>query len=396
MKWWVPAQTGKQLPLHPMKIAVDTAFLRAEQQAAYGPFRYELLQRLARNHPGHEFIFFAGHTGTLSGLSGPNIIIVHSGSPGRHPLHWKWWYDVKLPSLLKKYRADVLLACNGIGSLRTWVPQCLLVTDLSFLHSPSVTGRLQRFFYRRYMTRSLQRAAAIAVVSGFLEKEMNAAYKVTPGKITVIHSAAGEVARPLDEAEKEAVKEQYTGGLNYFLYTGLLHPHKNLLHLLRAFSAFKKRQQSNWKLVIAGTEYWPGNGFTRSLRTYKYRDDVVLTGFVSEPELARLIGAAYAWVYPSPQEGLAMPVLDAMQAAIPVIISAGSALEEAAGDAALYANPANHQDIAEQMMRLYKDESLRRMLIAKGQQRAALYSYDHTTLLLWQALAACSAGSAGA
>ncbi|MET0392811.1 MAG: glycosyltransferase family 1 protein, partial [Chitinophagaceae bacterium] len=325
-----------------------------------------------------------------------NIIIVNAGSPGGHPLQWKWWYDVKLPSLLKKYRADVFLACNGIGSLRSRVPQCLLVTDLSFLHGPSFTGRLQRFFYRRYRTRSLQRAAAIAVVSAFLEKEIKAAYDVGPGKITVIHSAAAEEARPLDEEEKETIRQQYTGGLNYFLYTGILHPHKNLLNLLRAFSAFKKRQQSNWKLVIAGMEYWPGNGLTRSLRTYKYRDDVVLTGSVSEPELARLTGAAYAWVYPSPQEGLAMPVLDAMQAAIPAIISAGSALEEAAGDAALYADPSNHQDIAEQMMRLYKDESLRRTLIAKGLQHAALYSPGRTTALLWQALAACSTGSAGA
>lgn len=58
--------------------------------------------------------------------------------------------------------------------------------------------------------------------------------------------------QPLPWEEKIKVKEQYTAGTEYFLYAGSFRPGKNLVNLLKAFSLFKKRQQSNWKLVLAG------------------------------------------------------------------------------------------------------------------------------------------------
>ena len=126
--------------------------------------------------------------------------------------------------------------------------------------------------------------------------------------------------------------------------------------------------------------------FVESLKTYKYRDDVVLTGYLEEQELARVTGAAYGMIYPSLWEGFGVPVLEAMSCQVPVITSAGSAMEEVAGDAALYSNPADYQDIAEKMMLLYKDENLRRRLIGLGMAACRRYSWDNAADLLWQAI----------
>lgn len=368
-----------------MKIAVDTRLLSSAYPERQGYFQYQVLKRIIANHPEHAFLFLSDHPHDKELIAGANITPVIAGPVAAHPLLWKWWYDVRVPGLLKKHQADVFVACNGICSLRTRVPQCLVLQDLAFLHSPSVK-RSHVFFYRQYLPVFLHRAGAVAAVSGSLKKEIAAAYKIDAGKTTVVHTAADAVFCPPEESEKERIKEKYTDGKNYFLCTGAIHSHKNTINLLKAFSVFKKRQQSNWKLVLTGTMGRANRRFAESLGTYKYRDDIVLTGYVEQAELAKITGSAYALVCPAPCEDPVTTVLEAMRSAVPVIASGSPAMQEIAGDAALYADPGDPHDIAERMMRLYKDESLRIELAGKGRQRAQAYSWDRTAGLLWQSI----------
>jgi glycosyltransferase involved in cell wall biosynthesis len=158
------------------------------------------------------------------------------------------------------------------------------------------------------------------------------------------------------------------------------------LNLLKAFSVFKKRQKSNLKLVLAGRLGWKYDSFVEGLKTYKFRDDVVLLDYVDETELAKLVGSAYALVYPSLLEGFGVPVLEAMRSGIAVITSSNSSMQEIAGAAAQYADPDDFEDIADKMMLLYKDEDLRNQLIEKGKDIPALFSWDRTAELLWKSI----------
>jgi glycosyltransferase involved in cell wall biosynthesis len=140
---------------------------------------------------------------------------------------------------------------------------------------------------------------------------------------------------------------------------------------------------SNWKLVLTGKWARANKNFIESLKTYKYREDVVM---IEEEELVKIIGSAYALVYLSPGEGFGIPVLEAMCCYVPVITSGNSAMEEMAHDAALYADPDDHNDIAEKMMLLYKDENLRSHLIQKGKKISDQYHWDTSAELLWESI----------
>ena len=143
---------------------------------------------------------------------------------------------------------------------------------------------------------------------------------------------------------------------------------------------------SNLKLVLAGRLAWKYKDFVESLKTYKYREDVVLTGYLNEEELVNVIGSAYALLYPSLWEGFGVPVLEAMQSGVPVITSENSAMQEIAEDAALYINPVDHNDIAEKMMLLYKDENLRLQLIGRGKKISEQYNWERSAALLWEGI----------
>lgn len=369
-----------------MIIAVNTRFLLPGYLEGYGYFIRETFRRITEHHPEHLFIFIFDRPYSGQFVFGENVKSVIAGPPARHPLLWKWWYDVKVPAVLKKYKADVFVSCDGFCSLHTKVPQCLVVHDLAFLHHPSFIKKSHLRFYRKYTPRFLNKAKSIATVSGFSKADIVGQYKIDAEKIGVVFSAGKITFTPLPAEERKQVKEKYTQGKEYFVYTGSIHPRKNLMNLLKAFSIFKKKQQTNIKLVLAGRLAWKYESFVASLKTYKYREDVVMTGYLPEEELVKVTASAYAMVYPSLFEGFGVPVLEAMQCNVPVITSIGSSMEEIAGEAALYADPGDHTTIADKMILLYKDENLRKELIAKGQAVAANYSWDKTAALLWDCI----------
>lgn len=369
-----------------MRIAVNTRFLLKEYLEGYGYFIYETFKLITTAHPEHEFIFIFDRPFDERFVFGKNVIPVVTGPPARHPLLWKFWYDVRIPAVLRKYKVDVFVSCDGFCSLTTKVPQCLVAHDLAFLHHPSFVKKSHLFFYKKYTPKFLAKADVIATVSEFSKKDVINHYQTAEKKINVVFSAAKEIFRPLNDEEKTETKNKYTGGKEYFVYTGSIHPRKNLINLLKAFSIFKKRMQTNMKLVLAGRLAWKYESFAENLKTYKYRDDVIMTGYVPEEELTKITGAAYGMVYPSLLEGFGVPVMEAMQCNVPVITSAGTSMSEVADDAALYADANSYNDIAERMMQLYKDEKLRKEMIERGSEVVKRYSWDKTAALLWQCI----------
>ncbi len=369
-----------------MRIAVNTRFLEKDRLEGVGYFLYEHLSRITTSHPEHEFIFIFDRPYDERFIFGENVKAVVTGPAARHPILWKLWYDVKVPRVLRKYKADVFVTCDGFCSLATKVPQCLVIHDLAFLHYPRFIPRGQLLYYRYFTPRFIEAASSVVTVSEFSKADIMKQYGVDPAKLTVIPNAARTSFVQLDYAEREMVKMKYTEGREYFICAGSIHPRKNLMNLLKAFSVFKKRQKSNWKLVLAGRLAWKYQDFLQAMKTYKYREDVLMTGYIGEMELAKLTASAYAMVYPSLLEGFGIPVVEAMQCGVPVITTKGSSMEEIAGEAALYADASNYQDIGEKMMLIYKDEQLRARLVSAGITRSSKFDWENSARAFWECI----------
>lgn len=376
----------RSVPLAVMVVAVNTRFLLPGSLEGTGYFTKEVLRRITVNNPGHRFHFFFDRPFDERYLFSSNVQGHVLSPPARHPLLWKYWFDVKVPRLLKKLKADVFLSPDGQCSLTTKVPQVLVVHDLAFLHRPEGYQKSHLLYYKRYTPRFISKAKAVLTVSEFSKKDIVDKYKTDEKKIQVVYNGVKDVFNPIDFAEQENVKESYTGGFAYFLYAGAIHPRKNLLNLLKAFSIFKRRLQSSLKLVLAGRLAWKNEELLTLLKTYKYKDDVVLTGYLSEEALAKLTASAYAVVYPSLFEGFGVPVIEAMACGVPVLTSKGSSMEEISEGAALYFDPQNVEEMGDALMRIYKDEEGKKVLIKKGLKIAEKYSWEKTADAVWEEL----------
>jgi len=369
-----------------MIIVVDKGFWANDHGGAYDYFLYENFRNIISIYPEHDFVFLFDRPHDNFFLRGKNIKAVHVSPAARNPFWWKLWYDVRVPAVLKKYKADVFVGCDGICSLSTRIPQCLLLHDLSFLRSSPFFKKTQAAFYKRSAQKFLNKAQSIGVSSSYSKEAVVQHFKVDADKINVIPCAVKEVLQQLTDEKKAGIKNKLTGGKEYFINTAPLSSRENLINLLKAFSVFKKKQASNWKLVLTGKSTRSYKEFAASLQTYKYRDDVIITNQLNDEELSGTLGSAYALVYPSFEKDFAGPVLEAMASRIPVITSADSSMQELAKDAALYCDPADHNAIAEQMLIMYKDENLRGRLIEKGNVIAKQYDWHQSSEMLWQTI----------
>lgn len=377
-----------------MVVAVNTRYLLASGLEGYGHFTKEICQRLVAAHPQHHFHFIFDRPFDPTFLFAENVTGHVLPPVVRHPLQWKYWYDIKVPLLLKKLKADVFFSPDGQCSLSTGVPQVMAVHDLGFLHHPDAYKKSHVQYLKHYMPRFIRKAKAVITVSHFSKQDIIAQYKTSEEKIAVAYNGVREIFKPVGYDEQAVVKEKHTGGFEYFLYAGAIHPRKNLINLLKAFSVLKRRLQSSMKLVLAGRLAWKNDEFLELLKTYKYRDDVVLTGYLPEEELAKLMASAYAVVYPSLFEGFGLPVAEAMRCGVPALTSAASAMEEISGGAALLFDPQNVDDMADKLMRIYKDEEGRKGLVQKGLAVAERFSWERAAEGIGEALVEAQKGKA--
>ena len=367
-----------------MKIAIDIRNLVNNNSKDHGYFLSEVLKRISDISPGEEFFLIADRKYEPRFPVGENVHVITAGPVASSPLLLKLWYEIRLPRLLKKIHADLLVTGTGICSLSTDIPQCMIIDDLSFLCYPSY-NRAEHFFLKRHMKKYVQKAAVVIALSDFLSDELVMRYAVEREKIFVVPGAAHNFPL-LTEIEKDEVRLRYTGGKNYFLFTGEIDQRQNIINLLKAFSVFKKRQKSDWKLVIAGRISPRFKSFKENIRSYKYRDELVVLDALFGGESAKMTAAAWATVYPANCMGSVYDVFDSWHQGVPVITAANSEIAGLAKDAVMVFDPADHKDIADKMMYLYKDEALRSKLADQGKAALEAYSWDKSASLFWEAI----------
>jgi glycosyltransferase involved in cell wall biosynthesis len=369
-----------------MLIAVNTRFLAQNRLDSYASFVFEIFKRIAQEQQQHQFIFIFDRTFDANFDFTKNITPIVISPKVKDIVSFKYWYDIKLPFGLKKYKPDLLVQPTGFCSLTTSIPQLLILQDLAFKHYSNHIPKNHLAYYNHFSKKFIDKAKHIITLSNFSKQDIISTYNVEANKIDVVHSAANHIFKPLDHKEIEQVKDGYADGRAYFLFVGGFHPRKNLMNVLKAFSLFKKWQRSNMKLLVAGTVTQQYDDILIKLKTYKYRDDVVLLDHIDEARLAKITASAYCVLYPSYFEGLSVPIIEAMQSAVPIITSNNSSMPEIGGDAALYVNPNDAEELAEKMQLIYKDENLRSNLIKRGIEQATIFNWDTATARVWGAI----------
>jgi glycosyltransferase involved in cell wall biosynthesis len=85
-------------------------------------------------------------------------------------------------------------------------------------------------------------------------------------------------------------------------------------------------------------------------------------------------------------EGFGIPVIEAMKCGVPVITSNVTSLPEVGGEAVLYSEPGNIEQIASHMKTFAEEDDIRMKFIEKGLRRVENFSWDLTAGKFWNSI----------
>ncbi|MBL0061216.1 MAG: glycosyltransferase [bacterium] len=169
----------------------------------------------------------------------------------------------------------------------------------------------------------------------------------------------------------------------YFLYVGGADARKNLAGLVKAFAVASSEMPAEWKLVLVGEMNSDKTAkMLRDMHLENYIGRVVGLGGIDDARLRGLYANALATVFVSHSEGLGLPALEAMATGCPVIASKTTALGETVGSTGILVDPASTTEIAQGMLRIAKDSSLRNDLAVRGPLHARKWCWDDVSACL--------------
>jgi glycosyltransferase involved in cell wall biosynthesis len=331
-------------------IALDATYSIGRNLSGVGVYSREMLFGLAGAHPGETFRFYY------------------------RPHRFLRSFHDKLP----KNASRRLLRAAPSGDIFHALNQRVEVKakrTVSTFHDLFVmTGDYSSPEFRARFTAQARDAASrsdlIIAVSQFTASQVEQLLNVERSRIRVIHHGV-----PTQSEHESAIRKHMD--IPLVLAVGAIQRRKNIARLVKAFEGLP----SEWRLALAGAP--DGYGAAEELQAVEEspaRSRIEVLGYVSAAQLDSLYNRASIFAFPSLDEGFGMPILEAMAHGVPVMTSNCSAMPEVAGDAALLVDP---NDIADALLRLATDQTLRENLIRRGKERIKQFTWDSAVARTW-------------
>ena len=343
-----------------MKIAID---LRRINNPGIGRYMKGLTEAVLAHAPEHEYVLILPSEGPrVIGAESANVKCINPRLP-----YYSVREQIELPRILHKERVDVFHSPHFNLPLRRVCPAVVTIHDVIYLACRGdLPSRIGRLYYRGMMKAAVRLAERVLTDSQFSRQDIIRYLGCEAGKIEVVYPAVQPGFVPTTETSRvRALLSRLGIDEEFVLYTGIYKPRKNHYGLLQAFRYFLE-SGARAKLVIAGPLGDGGSVLRQLVMKLGIGDRVLFPGFVSDEDLPALYTAARVYACPSLYEGFGFTVLEAMSCGVPVVCSAETSLPEAAGSAALYADPRRPQDFAAAIHRAFSDAELRGQLIASG------------------------------
>ena len=202
--------------------------------------------------------------------------------------------------------------------------------------------------------------------------------------IIVSYLAASEIFNKKENISEVAlIKKKYNINCEkYLLSVCTIQPRKNLGLLIDVYrSLLEENPDFGTKLVLTGSYGWNSSQLMKDIEEINqtFNNPIILTGFVSDEDLAYLYSGAYIFIFPSLYEGFGLPVLEAMQCGVPVICSNSSSLPEVLGDCGILINPFKVEELKQAIELLLNDAKLHHSLSKKSIERSLQFQWSKTS-----------------
>lgn len=276
----------------------------------------------------------------------------------------KWeLFDVSV--LAKKLGADKVLFPRGYASMLHLTKEYVIIHDMIPFyyheHYKDYFNRVENFYIMWRLKASARHANQVITISEASKQDIIRYAHVREERITVINNGYTPIKKEAYEACSSDYIVAVTSGL----------PHKNAKGIVEAYACYRKLSPNPLPLTIVGISDTGAQGAEpEGITCIRYVE--------KDEELHQLIHNAKAFLFLSLVEGFGFPPIEAMQLETPVVCSGVSSLPEVAGDAALFVNPTDAQEVAEALIKVTTDSACAQELVEKGLKNAERFHWKKT------------------
>ncbi|MBI4426938.1 MAG: glycosyltransferase family 4 protein [Candidatus Magasanikbacteria bacterium] len=352
-----------------MLIGIDASRANEDQKTGVGWYAWHLIEELKHTITSSHHHFITRE---------PVNFILYTREPlkgelAELPKNWiqkvlkwppqKFWTQIRLSWEMLVNPPDVLFIPAHVFPIIHPKKTLMTVHDIAALRFPKSYNWFERWYTvwsARYAVKKLWR---IIVPSHFVKTELlrdirDKRYEIGDNeKIHVIphgydkkykrYEIEPALSLPKGDKRIDEMLKKYNIERPFILSVGRLEEKKNTARIIGAFNLVRQSLISyHLSLILVGPS---GHGYEKveeAINSSPYKKDIKTLGYVSADDLPYIMNATEVFVYPSLYEGFGLPVLEALACGAPVVAGKGSCLEEVGGEACVYVDPTNVDEIA--------------------------------------------------
>ena len=371
-----------------MRICVNALSIEPGVTGGGETFLINLMRQLCRNDKKNQYLLLvATNNRHLFETIQPPLkclTVIHSS---RARLLRIVFENLILPFYLLTHKVDLYYSPFGTLPLFLFCKAVVTIQNLiyfDFANNVPYRGRswrsrlvvaLQGLYFKLLIPHALKRADGVWAVSETTASKLEERFGIRRDKIDMIYEGVDfEEFNPAQRSDPRAPKLQPP----YIVTVATMYPNKNIDKLIVAFSALVAKGFPH-KLVIIGPD-WLGyqEVLQRHVEILDLSEKVIFTGAIAHKQLPEYLWGADLFVLMSTVESFGLPVVEAMAAGVPVIVSDTSSLSEIGGNAALTAPPQTPSRLAAEMIRVLSDRTLARQMRERGINRARSFDWTET------------------
>lgn len=253
------------------------------------------------------------------------------------------------------------------------------VHDLSVLRCPQYHPAIRVRYQEAMFPNLIQKGSLFITDSEFSKNELLDFYPEAKGRVVSVPLGADPIFCVRVPATIAGTLASY--GLspgNYALSVGTIEPRKNIDRLIEAYAELPLSLRMQYPLVLVGGAGWNSKHIHQLIAKYTQEGWLKYLRFVPDLDMAAIYSGARVFACVSHYEGFGLPVLEAMASGVPVISSDVASLPEVGGEAVLYVNPNQIEQITHALKTVLEDNHYCQILSKKGLERAKLFSWDRT------------------
>lgn len=269
------------------------------------------------------------------------------------------WYRISLPQLIKKLGVDKVIFLHGFCPKRLSVRSIVYFPDVQYLQGRKVLSHWQARS-RKHILETLKNADGVITYSSTAQSFLTGLSR-TKNPIQIWQATADRnYFRPYEWEEKNEVELILSGNRAFFAATTATGNEDEVVHLLKAFSIFKKWQKSSMKLIVLlPASKIENTVLQEKLAHYHFKEDVILQKYDADSVIAPILASAYGCIHVHKMDCFLLPCIQTAMTQTPCVVLKNGAYDSLIGNAAYRLDSDDIETIGQTMISMYKAENVR-------------------------------------